>query len=324
MKIRFTKFKSRILPIFILAVLFSQSSNNGFEVFMYFTNDEIPFGPNPSQITIFGSNDNLDGWVHTNGKSLRFSDKKCPILSGPITLTPGSDIYWGACKPEDFTDTLGVSFIDTIPHISYSLQNYVDLFKENASVIFHNDKMIGRDEMSDTLIMTEIIFTENGGFYSTKWWYLIPPVMSPVKSSSFYYDSTSNGQTVQEKSLRIVSFDMNKGEWIDAYDHVNNYNKALSLIINKYDIDGNDLSTAMKKFYKGDKVYIKSFTSNKILSFIMASDMIETPSEYMMLMDSVSYNFVSNSGFFDNELVELYQIKNTGELNPDIQFNAFQ
>jgi hypothetical protein len=207
---------------------------------MYLTDDEIPFGPNPSQLTIFGSNDNLDGWVHTNGKSFRFSDKNCPVFSGPMTLTPGSDIHWGACKPEDFTDTLGVSFIDTIPPISYTLQNYVDHFKENASVILNNDKMIGRDEMSDTLIMTEIIFMETGGFYATEWWYLIPPVMSPLEGSAFYYDSTSNGQTVQEMSLRLVTFDMNEGEWIDAYDYVNNYNKALALIVNKYDIDGND------------------------------------------------------------------------------------
>ncbi|SVC71822.1 uncharacterized protein METZ01_LOCUS324676, partial [marine metagenome] len=224
MKIRFTQLKPGILPIFILAVLFSQSPNNSFEVFMYFTDDEIPFGPNPSQVTIFGSNDNLDGWVHTNGKSLRFSDKNCPILSGPITLTPGSEIYWGACKPEDFTDTLGVSFIDTVPQINYSLQNYVDLFKENASVVLHNDKMIGRDEVSDTLIMTEIKFMKNGGFYATEWWYLIPPVMSPLEGSAFYYDSTSNGQTVQEMSLRLVTFNMDEGKWIDAYDYVNNYN----------------------------------------------------------------------------------------------------
>jgi len=324
MKIRFTQLKSRILPIFILAVLFSQSPNNSFEVFMYFTDDEIPFGPNPSQVTIFGSNDNLDGWVHTNGKSFRFSDKNCPVFSGPMTLTPGSDIHWGACKPEDFTDTLGVSFIDTIPPISYTLQNYVDHFKENASVILNNDKMIGRDEMSDTLIMTEIIFMETGGFYATEWWYLIPPVMSPLEGSAFYYDSTSNGQTVQEMSLRLVTFDMNEGKWIDAYDYVNNYNKALALIVNIYDIDGNDRSPEMKKFHKGDKVYIESFTNDKMLSFVMAADIIETPSEYMMLMDSVKYNYVSNSGFFDNELVELYQMENTGELNPNVQFNAFQ
>ena len=115
---RFTPFKSGILPILILAVLFSQSPQDGFEVFMYFTDDEIPFGPNSSQVTIFGSNDNLDGWVHTNGKTLRFSDKNCPVFSGPITVTPESEIYWGACKPADFTDSLGVSFIDTIPYIN--------------------------------------------------------------------------------------------------------------------------------------------------------------------------------------------------------------
>lgn len=324
MKIRFTQFKSGIIYIFILAVLFSQSPKHGFEVFMYFTDDEIPFGPNSSQITIFGSKDNLDGWVHTNGKSLRFSEKFCPVFSGPITVTPGSEIHWGACKPEDFTDTLGISFIDTIPNISYSLQNYVDLFKENASVILHNDKMIGRDEMSDTLIMTEIKFVGNGGFYSTQWWYLIPPVMSPLKSSAFYYDSTSNGQTVQELSLRLVTFDMDKGKWIDAYDQANHFKEAMALIMNKYDIDGNDLSPSMKKFHKGDKVFIESFTSNKILSFVMAADVIETPSEHMILIDSVEYSFSSNEGFFDNELVNLSQIKNTGELNPDIPFNAFQ
>ena len=259
---RFTPFKSGILPILILAVLFSQSPQEGFEVFMYFTDDEIPFGPNSSQITIFGSNDNLDGWVHTNGKTLRFSDKNCPVFSGPITVTPESEIYWGACKPMDFTDTLGVSFIDTIPYISYKLQNYVDHFKENASVIMNNDRMIGRDEMSDTLIMTEINFVGNGGFYSTQWWYLIPPVMRPLKSSAFYYDSTSNGQTVQEMSLRLVTFNMDKGKWVDAYDQVNNYNKAVALIINKYDIDGTDLSFTVKNFNKGDKVFIESFTSN--------------------------------------------------------------
>ena len=324
MNMRFTPFKSGILPILILAVLFSQSPQDGFEVFMYFTDDEIPFGPNSSQVTIFGSNDNLDGWVHTNGKSLRFSDKNCPVFSGPITVTPENEIYWGACKPADFTDSLGVSFIDTIPYINYKLQNYVDHFKETASVILNNDRMIGRDEMSDTLIMTEINFMGNGGFYSTQWWYLIPPVMRPLKSSAFYYDSTSNGQTVQEMSLRLVTFNMDKGKWVDAYEQVNNYNKAVALIMNKYDIDGTDLSFTVKNFHKGDKVFIESFTSNKMLSFVMAADVIETPSEHMMLMDSIEYSFSSVSGFFDNELVNLYQMKNSGELNPDIPFNAFQ
>ena len=147
MKIRFTQFISVILHISILTVVFSQSYNGGFEVFMYFTDDEIPFGPNPSHVTIFGSNDNLDGWLHTNGNSLRFSNKNCPELSGPITLTPESKIHWGACKPEDFTDTLGVSFIDTIPKISYDLQlsHFVDFIKKNASIIIQNDKLIGRN-----------------------------------------------------------------------------------------------------------------------------------------------------------------------------------
>ena len=110
--------------------------------------------------------------------------------------------------------------------------------------------------------MTEINFVGNGGFYSTQWWYLIPPVMRPLKSSAFYYDSTSNGQTVQEMSLRLVTFNMDKGKWVDAYDQVNNYNKAVALIINKYDIDGTDLSFTVKNFNKGDKVFIESFTSN--------------------------------------------------------------
>jgi len=326
MKIRFTQFKSVILHISILAVVFSQSSNGGFEVFMYFTDDEIPFGPNPSQVTIFGSNDNLDGWVHTNGNSLRFSDKNCPVLSGPITLTPGSKIYWGACKPENFTDTLGVSFIDTIPKISYDLQmpHFVDFIKKNASLIIQNDKMIGRKNMSDTLIMTEINFVESGGYYSTQWWYLIPPVMSPKESFVFYYDSTSNGQDVQEMSLRLVTFDMDSEKWIDAFDHINSYNQALALVVNNFDIDGNNVSNAIKNFRKGDKVFIESLTSNKILSFVMGSDIIKTSSEHMMLVDSINYSFSLVSGFFDNELIKLYQKNNEGELYPEIPFNAFQ
>ena len=324
MKIKFTQFKSGLLHVSILAVIFSQSPNDGFEVFMYFTDDEIPFGPNPSQVTIFGSNDNLDGWVHTNGKSLRFSDKNCPVLSGPITLSPETEIHWGACKPEDFKDTLGVSFIDTIPKISYNLQNFVDLFKKNASLTLDNEKMIGRKGMSDTLLMTEIKFVESGGFYSTQWWYLIPPVMSPLESFVFYYDSTSIGQVVEKMSLRLVTFDLESGKWVDAYDYIDSYNKALALIINNYDIDGNDISYAMKNFRKGDKVFIESFTSNKMLSFIMAADIIETPSEHMMLIDSLKYSFSSILGFFNNEPINLYQLNNRGELNPEIPFNKFQ
>ena len=39
----------------------------GFEDFMYFTNEEKPIGPGNTGTVNFGTNDQLEGRVHTNG-----------------------------------------------------------------------------------------------------------------------------------------------------------------------------------------------------------------------------------------------------------------
>ncbi len=73
-------------PVSIERRVFTSMVPQGFEEFMYFTNEELPIGPGNTGTVNFGSSDQLEGKVHTNG-AITFSQYGCPDFSGEVNIT---------------------------------------------------------------------------------------------------------------------------------------------------------------------------------------------------------------------------------------------
>ena len=50
------------------------------------------------------------------------------------------------------------------------------------------DDMLFRSGKKDTMVMTEINFTESG-FWASQWWYNIPPIGGPPNEFDFTWDA---------------------------------------------------------------------------------------------------------------------------------------
>ena len=137
---------------------------------MYFTNEEKPIGPGNTGTVNFGTNDQLEGRVHTNG-DIVFSSYGCPDFSGSVTITNeavengGGIGGWGACDEGVFEQNIDgetVNILDTIATITFPPENSAQLVRANADYVFNADDMLFRSGKKDTMVMTEINFTESG------------------------------------------------------------------------------------------------------------------------------------------------------------------
>ena len=174
--------------------VFTTMVPRGFEEFMYFTNEEVPIGPGNTGTVNFGSNDVLEGKVHSNGQMV-MSIYGCPEFTGDVNITHeaieefGSGITGGDCE-NSFLDEEGNSIIDTVSTIIFLPVNSAEVARANATHTFSADDMLWRVGKKDTMIMTEINFVE-GGFWVAQWWYNIPPVGSPAAEYDFIWDSST-------------------------------------------------------------------------------------------------------------------------------------
>jgi tetratricopeptide (TPR) repeat protein len=81
------------------------------EEFMYFTHKEEPIGPGNTGVVNFGSGDQLEGKVHTNGDMV-FSNYGCPEFTGEVNITfeavenGGGIGSWGACSDDIFEEEI--------------------------------------------------------------------------------------------------------------------------------------------------------------------------------------------------------------------------
>ena len=168
----------------------------GFEEFMYFTHKEEPIGPGNTGVVNFGSGDQLEGKVHTNGDMV-FSNYGCPEFTGEVNITfeavenGGGIGSWGACSDDIFEDDDGNSILDTVSTIIFPPSNSAEVARQSATRVFEADDKLFRPGKKDTLIMTEINFVY-GGYWATQWWYNIPPVGSPPAEYDFVYDASSH------------------------------------------------------------------------------------------------------------------------------------
>jgi|TARA_B110000483_G_scaffold64375_1_gene80135 hypothetical protein len=168
----------------------------GFEEFMYFTDEELPIGPGNTGTVNFGSGDQLEGKVHTNG-NMSFSNYGCPEFAGEVNITSeavdagGGIQSWGGCDEGIFEDEDGNSILDTVSTIIFPPDNSAQTARMNATKTFTADSKLFRTGKKDTLIMTEINFVE-GGYWAAQWLYNIPPIGNPPVEFDFIWGETSD------------------------------------------------------------------------------------------------------------------------------------
>ena len=300
---------------------------SGFEEFMYFTNDEEPFGPNPSSFVSFGDGDELEGRVHTNSPTVTFSEWGCPTFTGSFTVTEPISYEGDTSCLDDMEDEDGVSIIDTVESIIFPPDNSIGILKANATRVFTADDMITfSPAQKDTLIMTEIEFDESGGFWATQWWYLVPPVVEDAGTSiDFYYDSTDAGfPPVELNSLRLVNLDGG-----DAYNPGEGYDNAVSLLVSSTDINGNDNTSAMSTFELGDEVSIESEDTDKIVSFTIQNPIPPGafPPVWILPINTflpINYEGPPGIGFLEDEPVTLSRQGSSSTPNAYVPYNEYQ
>ena len=302
----------------------------GFEEFMYFTNDEEPFGPNAGAYVSFGNSDVLEGRVHTNSPTVTFSNYGCPEFLGRLSVTEPISYEGDTSCLDDLVDEDDESIIDTVSAITYPPDNSANILRANAKRTFTADDLITFvQNRKDTLIMTEIEFSETGGYYATQWWYLIPPVAAAPPEIDFLYDfndGPAGFPPVETNSLRLVRFDEAGGFLTDAYVAGEEYDNALQLWISLRDIDGNNVSSLLANFSPGDQIEIESQESDKMVSFeLLATTMTFGSWIFQINTDEpITYQSTSDIGFINDEIVTLRGIGGAGELNVNVPFNAFE
>tara|TARA_B100000315_G_scaffold260348_1_gene321038 strand:- start:11348 stop:13627 length:2280 start_codon:yes stop_codon:yes gene_type:complete len=302
----------------------------GFEEFMYFTNDEEPFGPNAGAYVSFGNSDVLEGRVHSNSPTVTFSNYGCPEFLGSLSVTEPISYEGDTSCLDDMVDDDGESIIDTVSTIVYPPDNSADILRANAKRTFTADDLITFvQNRKDTLIMTEIEFEETGGYYATQWWYLIPPVAAAPPEIDFLYDFDDGPPgfpPVETSSLRLVRFDEDEEYLTDAWVDGEHYDNALQLWISGRDIDGNSVSSLLANFSEGDQIEVESQESNKIVSFELLST-TQTFGSWIFQINTdypITYQSTSDIGFINDEEVTLRGFGDAGEPNVNVPFNAFE
>ena len=173
-----------------------------FTDYQHFTNHEVSGGgPGSGSYVSFGSGDSFDGPVRTNG-TLRMSYFGCPIFNNNVFAANGIDFM--NCGE----GIINGGWTDSAAVIPFPSQSSIQNIVENADYIFTADDLLGSPMGTDTLIMTEIEFVNNG-FSLKQWPYIIPPTNDDtVPFNDFaYYHSHPNDSTSKCKVDGFHHFD---------------------------------------------------------------------------------------------------------------------
>jgi hypothetical protein len=295
----------------------------GFEEFMYFTDEEEPIGPGNTGVVNFGSNDQLEGKVHTNG-NMTFSNYGCPEFEGEVNITfeavdqGGGIDSWGACNDNIFEDDDGNTILDTVSTIIFPPDNSAQVAKANATRVFDAEDKLFRSGKKDTLIMTELNFVE-GGYWATQWWYNIPPVGTPPSDFDFAYDSTTTGLDCSVGTLHLAPNNEFNSE-------TNAYNDGF-LILSGIDASGNNVIDEIVNLIEdGDNIVIQNENVSKIITFNatgafpFGDDRIRITFE----TGSLVYNGPAGIGFNHLESVVFTNTSASSGLAEDVEWNNFR
>lgn len=301
--------------------VFTTMVPRGFEEFMYFTNEEVPIGPGNTGTVNFGSNDVLEGKVHTNGQMV-MSIYGCPEFTGDVNITNeaieefGSGITGGDCE-NSFLDEEGNSIIDTVSKIIFPPDNSAEVARANATHTFSADDMLWRVGKKDTMIMTEINFVE-GGFWVAQWWYNIPPVGSPAAEYDFIWDSLSAGLNCEISGVHLGPD--------NEYDYFDSTYYENILVLSATDANGNFVqSEIISMVNTGDAIRVQNTIGSRIATFTATNAIPLGTDRIMITYNSASFYYYSldGNGFNDNEPIAFINTSATTGLAEDVEWNSY-
>ncbi|MFQ6606276.1 MAG: hypothetical protein ACE5DP_01285 [Fidelibacterota bacterium] len=289
-------------PVTVSRVVELNMVSQDFSKFMYFTNSEEPGGgPWLGSYVSFGSNDVLDGIIHTNGH-ITISQYGCPDFS-QAEVNAADGITLNNCNPNSWA-----SLDDSAQVITYPPYNAANRAKAHATYVFTADDLLGRGVQKDTLIMTEIEFI-TGGFEVRQWTYLIPPIGAegppPI---DFLWDEDTDFNGLNNRRIAFDSPYSGAGFYV-----------ADSLFISSQDIDGVDVTQYLDEYVVGDTIVVKANDSDSLKYWkgVITSTNVQS-GDYIFGVVPLSQSFIN--GFVDGEEVSLNYV---AELDPTKPFNKF-
>ena len=168
-------------------------------IYMYLTDSELAGGapfvfdyPGSRREVSFGSQDQLNGIVQSNGQIVLSQYGGCPDFSkASIYLTNGTGVQLSSSCNSYSQLFGGYSNIDTAsqPPVNLPPTGYQTL-KENANYIYDATEKIYTNQPNDSLIMTRLEFFETGSFNVKMWWYLKPPHLKANPSNVYLPTAT--------------------------------------------------------------------------------------------------------------------------------------
>ena len=313
-------------PVSIERRVFTSMVPQGFEEFMYFTNEELPIGPGNTGTVNFGSSDQLEGKVHTNG-AITFSQYGCPDFSGEVNITYeaieqyGNGINWGGCSDNVFEDDDGNTILDTVSQIIFPPDNSAETARQNATKTFTADDKLFRSGKKDTLLMTEINFV-SGGYWATQWWYNIPPVGTPPAEYDFTWVDPIN---YAENSLALDEPNSARFAIPGTFEAEIGYN-AIWLVLSGNDLNGVPVDPDL--FDVGDEVTIRNESGNVLSGFEVANSIPFGDNVAISIGPSF---FTANPpnpppptfGFTGGEVVTVTNLDAPTGLDEDFEWNTF-
>tara|TARA_Y100001970_G_scaffold286429_1_gene408588 strand:- start:2163 stop:4415 length:2253 start_codon:yes stop_codon:yes gene_type:complete len=299
----------------------------GFEEFMYFTHEEKPIGPGNTGNVNFGSSDELEGKVHTNGV-INLSNNCSgggPKFSGEVNITfeaideNGSGVNYGGCNESVF-EVDDINILDTVSQIIFPPDNSAETARQNATRVLEADDKLFRGNQKDTLIMTEINFVQ-GGYWATQWWYNIPPVGSPPAEYDFFWDST-NYVNLDPPPAGFSRFALSNV----FNDAAGNYDPQTNmLIVSVIDADGNNIQSEFQDLVEnGDVIRIENEAGTKVATFI-ANAVFPGDGNIKIIFTpgSLTYFNADGKGFSQNERVTVINTSASTGLAEDVEWNSF-
>jgi hypothetical protein len=301
----------------------------GFEEFMYFTHKEEPIGPGNTGVVNFGSGDQLEGKVHTNG--VMTMSNYCnpgPTFTGEVNITfdaidqNGNAINYGGCSEDIFEDDDGNTILDTVSTIIFPPSNSAEVARQSATRVFEADDKLFRPGKKDTLIMTEIEFV-GGGYWATQWWYNIPPVGSPPAEYDFVYDSLSQIPNVDVDAGTLHLF----ANFYDGTTYPPNPDNGQNfLLVSAFDASGTNVQEEIIDLIEGgDIIRIQNEDGSKVQSFT-ANGATPFGDERIMVQfntETFSYVSLSGTGFSHNETVKFINTSASTGLAEDVEWNSY-
>jgi len=276
-----------------------------FSKWMYLTNTEEPGGGPYTDGTVnFGTNDNLEGRIHTNGH-MTMSTFGCPSFSDGSKVIAVNGFSLNGCNyDENILDpTAEADSIEFPPGRS------VQITKSKASWLYTADDLLFRGSLKDTLIMTQLEFVA-GGFKVTQWTYLIPPVAADGPPPVEYIWDT--GGTPSSMPSGHANFE-------SPFSNVFGYALSDTLIISDHDVNSSSVTTILTQYSVGDSIFITSKdTITKFWGGVINSKS-HIGNRYIIGVGTWTQSFAAG-GFSDGEAVEMSY---KSPLDPSVAFNNF-